>query len=397
MLATIIGGAFLVTPTSAAWAQGAGDRGVSAAGASGPGATSQGAGPGSVSGGASSSVPGSSTGSGAAAAPTRSAHPSAGGAAAGPAPSAAELVTAKKRYTEGEKKYKAGDSVGALADFRAANDIKPTPQAERYLGLCEDALGHFVAALDWYDRFLVHVPEKLSGQGDEIRRRETEIRAMPGKVHIESTPAGAAVAIDGKPQPTPAPLDVELPPGAHTIAFRAVGHLPLEKSIDVDFAATQAVSGELPVEPPPPPVTPPPVAAEPLPVAPPAPPAERRSKVPAYVTGALAIAAAGVGTVFGALALKDKSDFDKNPTTQTADDGDTHSLVADMSFGVAITFAVTSIVLFTTKDEASPTASSTARAPRTAAATPSRPAPVTWTPKPWVGSHGGGAGLLLRF
>ena len=73
--------------------------------------------------------------------------------------------------------------------------------------------------------------------------------------------------------------------------------------------------------------------------------------VPAFVTGGLAVAAAGVGTVFGIIALSNKSDFDKNPTTQTADDGDTHALIADMAFGVALTFGVTSAVLFLTKDE----------------------------------------------
>jgi hypothetical protein len=123
--------------------------------------------------------------------------------------------------------------------------------------------------------------------------------------------------------------------------------------------------------------------------------------VPAFVTGGLAIVAAGVGTVFGVMALNDKSNFDKNPTTSTADNGDTHALIADMSFGVALTFGVTSAVLLLTKDEAPPPAASGAPAAKTAQGDANRNArksgAVTVTPTPMVGPHSGGAGVLLRF
>jgi PEGA domain len=305
-----------------------------------------------------------------------------------------DLAAAKKHYADGERKFKAGDFTGALAEFQAANEIKSTPQAERYIGLCEDQLGHLQEAVSWYDKFLTHVPEKLVAQGDEIRKRDTEIRALPGKVHIESNPPGATVIIDAKAQPAPTPTDVDLPAGTHTIRFTAQGRLPTEKEIDVGFASTQSVTADLDVEPPPPAAPPPPPVATAPPPASPPPPAEAHSQVPALVTGGLAVVAAGVGTVFGILALNDKSDFDKNPTTKTADDGDTHALIADMAFGVALTFGVTSAVLFLTKDEqpASPPAAATA-----SHAGGKQKKVVTVTPTPWVGPHSGGAGLVLRF
>jgi len=312
----------------------------------------------------------------------------------------AELASAKRHYADGDKKYKAGDYAGAEADFKAANDIKAAPQTERYIGLCEDALGHFQVAVEWYDRFLAHVPEKMAQQGEEIRKRDGEIKALPGKVHVESNPPGATVKVDERPQVSPTPMDVELPPGPHTIRLTEPGRLPTEKQIDVAFASHQTVSANLDLEPPPPPPPPPPpapVAVAPPPPPPP-PPQEPRSKVPAYVTGGLAIVAAGVGTAFGIMALSDKSQFDKNPTTSTADNGDTHALICDMSFGVALTFGVTSAVLFLTRDE--PPAASSARpvtreARAEADAKRNRPRLV---PTPIVLPHsGGGAGLTLRF
>lgn len=275
------------------------------------------------------------------------------------APAVAGKGEAKKHFASGQDKYKKGDYAGALADFQAANDIKATPQAERYIGLCEDNLGHLQSAVGWYKKFLAHVPDKMVAQGDEIKKRVAEITALPGKVHVESNPAGAAVSVDGKPQPNPTPTDVELPPGAHTLKLAAEGRKPKEQPIDVAFASTQTVTADLEAAAAAPLAPPGPVAAAaPPPPAPPPPPREARSMMPAYVTGGLAVAAAGVGTVFGIIALGDKSTFDKNPTTQKADDGDTHALIADMAFGVALTFGVTSAVLFLTKDEAPAAAAS---------------------------------------
>jgi hypothetical protein len=310
----------------------------------------------------------------------------------------ADLTSAKRHYGEGEKKYKAGDYIAAEADFKAANDIKAAPQTERFIGLCEDRQGHLQTAVEWFDRFLAHVPDKMADQGTEISKREAEIKAIPGKVHVESNPPGASVTVDDRPQSAPTPMDVELPPGSHVIKLTEPGRLPTQKTVDVAFASKQAVSADLDEEPPPPP-PPPPVAAvpPPPPPAPPPPPPEPRSKVPAYVTGGLAIVAAGVGTAFGIMALSDKSDFDKNPTTQTADNGDTHALIADMSFGVALTFGVTSAVLFLTSDEppAATTPSASNHGNKTADA--KKPRGLKITPTPMVGPHSGGAGLTLRF
>jgi hypothetical protein len=318
-----------------------------------------------------------------------------------PAPPAskADLAAAKRHYGEGDKKFKAGDYAGAEAEFKGANDIKAAPQTERYIGLCEDRLGHLQVAVDWYDRFLAHVPEKMADQGEEIRKREGEIKAIPGKVHIESNPPGASVAVDDRPQSGMTPTDVDLAPGPHTVKLSAPGRLPTQKAIDVAFASRQTVSADLDLEPPPPPPPPAPVAAvpPPPPPGPPPPPPEPRSQLPAYVTGGLAIVAAGVGTVFGIMALSDKSDFDKNPTTQTADNGDTHALIADMSFGVALTFGVTSAVLFLTHDEAPATSSAKPMTTTAKAEADAKRNRITVTPTPVVGPHSSGAGFTVRF
>ena len=322
--------------------------------------------------------------------------PATGAASGGAASAKPNLAAAKKAYQAGEAKFKTGDYPGALVDFQTADGIKATPQAARYIGLCQDKLGHYTEAMVAYDRFLADVPAKLQAEGDEIKKREEEIKAMPGKVHVDSNPQGATVTVDGKPAPAPTPTDVDVPPGHHTLHFTMEGRVAQDKDVDVAFASKQDVMAELEAAPPPPPPPPPPVAATPPPppAPPPAPPPEPRSKVPAYVTGGLAIVSAGIGTVFGVMALKDKSDFDKSPTASTADDGENHALISDMAFGVAITLGVTSAVLFLTSDEppASTTAPSATNHVRSKSSAKTKPVLV-----PIITRDGGGAGALVRF
>ncbi len=321
-----------------------------------------------------------------AAAPKGPAAKPAAGAAAKPATN-----DAKTHYLAGEAKFKTADYAGALADFQAADAIKGTPQAARFIGLCQDKLGHYPEAIAAYDRFLGDVPPKLAKEGDEIKAREAEIKALPGKVHAESSPPGAVVQLDGKNvgNASGTPTDFDAAPGHHSLHFASEGRIPVDKDIDVGFASKQDVNVSLEAIPAPVAVVPVAPVPVPVPAAPPPPPPEPRSKLPAYVTGGLAIVAAGVGTAFGIVALGDKSDFDKNPSTSKADDGENHALIADMAFGVAITLGVTSAVLFLTKDEA-PAASASAK-------NGAKPYKIKITPSPIVTPHGGGAGALVRF
>ncbi|MBX3185612.1 MAG: PEGA domain-containing protein [Labilithrix sp.] len=321
---------------------------------------------------------------------------------AAPAQPAAKPADPKALLASGEKKLKANDFAGALTDFEASNAAKPTPEAERFIGLSQDKLGKFTEALAAYERFLANVPANMKAQGEEAKKRVEEIKAMPGKVQLETTPAGAAILVDAASDPNAAPLpqttptEIELKPGKHTIKLTVEGYEPLEKEIDVAGGSKADLKLELTKKPePPPPPPPPPVVAEPpapAPTPPPPPPVEPRSKVPAYVTGAVAILAAGVGTGFGIKALSQSSDFDKNPTTKKADDGENNALVADMMFGIAITFGVTSAVLFLSSD--APQSAKKSAPPTVAKKAPPK---VTITPAPYVSPTGGGAGAVVRF
>ncbi len=303
------------------------------------------------------------------------------------------LKEAKAHYESGLKKFNGGDFAGALDDFKAADAIKSTPQSQRYIGLCEDKLGHYAEAVAAYERFLAAVPAKMKKEGEELTKRVAEIKAMPAKLHVETTPPGATITADGK-QMAVTPADIELTPGKHILRLELAGYLPIDKDVDVAYGAKEDVKNELQAKPaeatPPAPVatTPPPTTPAPA-EPPPAEEPQHRSKVPAFITGGIAVAALGVGIGFGIAALGKKSDFDSNPQEGTAEDGENFALVADMAFGVAITLGVTSAVLFFTKDDEPAKAANTH--------TPRKVAPLRIIPTPFITPHGGGAGAVMRF
>lgn len=293
---------------------------------------------------------------------------------------------AKALVASAQAKRAAGDFEGALADYQAADAVAASPVTIEGIAFCHDKLGQFDDALTWYAGFLASVPPSLQAEADAAKARVDTIKAMPGHLHLESSPSNAVVSIDGKEQPTHTPIDTDLLPGKHTLHVVAEGHEAVDKDVEVASRSKQNLVLELPVTPPPPP--PPVVAVAP----PPPPPPPPRSALPAYITGGLAIVAAGVGTGFGIAAISDKSNFNKNPTTATANSGENNALVSDMGFGIAITLGVTSVVLFTTRQE--PAASAPAATPVAPAKTS---ALSSFTAAPFVTAHGGGAGALLSF
>ena len=106
------------------------------------------------------------------------------------------------------------------------------------------------------------------------------------------------------------------------------------------------------------------------------------SVIPAVVTLSLAGTGAIVGTVFGVLALSSKSSFDETPTQDLFDETERNALIADMSFGVALTFGVTGLVLLLTSG-------SSEEEPK--------PAATGFQLTPFAGPSGGGAVGTFKF
>ena len=316
------------------------------------------------------------------------AKPAATATAKPAAPATAKGKTALRRA---QALQKAGDNDAALEQYKGALAEKETPEGLLGMAQTQDALKDYRGAVASYEKFLAAVPKNLVKEGETAKARSAELQKMPATIKIASTPEGAAIAVDEKLQEAKAPTSIEVPAGHHVVKVTLKGYDPFTQEVDAAFASTVEVTAalkETPVAAPPP--------AAPAPVtkleAPPSPVASR-SKVPAFITGGIAVAALGVGTGFGIRALSKKSDFNDSPTEGTANSGENSALIADMAFGVALTFGITSAVLFLAKDE--PRATAQTNGPGSGA----KKQASTWklTPTPYFNQHGGGAGAMVSF
>jgi hypothetical protein len=116
-------------------------------------------------------------------------------------PAAAAPVTTtdvEKLIKRGNELRSAGKDQEALPLYQKAYEISQTPRTAAQLGLCEFALGYWLAADG-------HLSESLASRGEWIdRNRGTiegsvrEVRKHLGEVIVTGSPVGAAVSINGR-------------------------------------------------------------------------------------------------------------------------------------------------------------------------------------------------------
>jgi hypothetical protein len=290
---------------------------------------------------------------------------------------------ARAAYTAGQDAYTAGRFAAAEEHFALADSLLPAVQAKYWRAMSLDQLGNVPAALAAFEQVLAS-PEKAQLGADRLATAEARRRALavtPAELVITTVPPGARVNVSGVDLSSPTPLSLRLAPGRHVVRVVLDGYEPQQVELNVTagekltptLTLVKAATGTAGV------------AAIPALGADAAPAVAERSRVPGYVTLAIAGASAVVGTIFGIQALQDKSDFDENPTTAKADDVERNALIADMAFGVTLTLGITGIVLLVAEDPvpASPQVGSLA--------------PQRLRVTPYVAPTGAGAAATLTF
>ena len=300
-------------------------------------------------------------------------------------PDAKTQEEAVAAYNAGNEKFKANKFDEALPLLQKADQLVPGSMPKYKIAVSLDKLGRKGEAVKAYQAFLDSKPpakmaDKVKESEERIQALNKEIAAAPSGVTLQVTPPdapGLKVMVDGAPA---AGMDLQLPAGMHTVSVTADGYQPFEQTVTVKagekmpLAVTlQPAVGAMPV---PEPVSPVPVEPEPEPES------EGNSDIPAYVTLGIAGAGAILGTVFGVKALQSKGDFNDMPTVDAADDAERSALIADMSFGVTLTFGITGIVLLFSGGDDEPEA-------ETASAKP--------VVVPYAGTTGGGMSATWSF
>lgn len=299
-----------------------------------------------------------------------------------------EREQARAAYARGQELYQAGSYAEAEAAFNEAYRIIPNPVVLLGVAEARERGGNLPGAVEILERYLTERPD--APDREQIDGRIERMRATPATIVVQSTPAGATVALDGQPTGRTTPAELEVPPGSHVVSV-ALGEQTRADSVDAVYGGRHELT--LDVTPPAPEPVPELGDRDPLPEPEPEPVVEDDGGeggpgTAVWVSAGIAGAALVSGTVLGFLSLSEQSDFDEMPTESAADRGERLALFADLSFGIAAAAAITGVVLYVTgtgaTEEETAVDARGRRAPSVAVA-------------PAVGPNGGGVAARVEF
>lgn len=240
---------------------------------------------------------------------------------------------AREAYERGRAAFTAGNFQEALTAFQEAYAAKPHPTVLVSVAECQERLEQWPATVATLEQYLRDSPEARDREAMEAKI--AAIRARPAVLNVTSEPPGAKIFLDGTDTGKATPSELEVSPGDHTVKLTLEGHVDAEEQVTVSFGERRDMPLTLDTP-------------EPDDTTPATPPEERVSEgTPAALYVGIGLTGIGVvaGTVFGIMALSEKSDFDDNPSADIADRGDRFALIADISFGVAVAAGIASAVM----------------------------------------------------
>jgi hypothetical protein len=199
---------------------------------------------------------------------------------------------ASRHFQRGVDLYSEGDIRGALVEFKRAYSLLPRAPVLYNIGQAEYQLQEYAPALRTLERFLADTGPNAAHRA-EVQQTVEVLRGRVGHLALSSDRAGCEVTIDDQPAgTTPLADPVLVSIGRRKVALACAGSPRVTR--DVEVAAGETARLDLKVG-----SSPAAAAADPTlaaPGAPPPRPAARRGTVAWIVTGALAVATAGVYT-----------------------------------------------------------------------------------------------------
>jgi tetratricopeptide (TPR) repeat protein len=262
-------------------------------------------------------------------------------------PSTDPAAAARAAYRKGADLYKDGKYREAIAQFEAADRLKPSPALQFNIGQSWEKLGDPAAALAAFARYLRADPGAPNRESVQRSVKALESRlAVTGRqmIHVTTDPPGADLSVDGAAAGK-APLDAAYPPGAHALAAEAPGRRTATR--EVVLFPLQSLEVNLVLEPGPAPAAAPVLAAKPPAPPPgatvpePAPqPVERKSWLGPIIAGGLGVVAAGAGIVMGLQARSAQNELlaggnDRAQADALASKATSSATTANVLYGVA--------------------------------------------------------------
>jgi len=152
-------------------------------------------------------------------------------------------AAAREAYAEGQALFREGKHAEAEEAFMRAYAFVPNPVVLLGVAHARRGQGNMQGAVEALERYL----EERTDAPDaaEVQTEIEELKAMPATVAVVSTPAGAAIVIDGEDTGEVTPAEIEVPGGSHVIALALEGYEPAEQRVEAPFGGRAETSTEL--------------------------------------------------------------------------------------------------------------------------------------------------------
>jgi hypothetical protein len=276
-----------------------------------------------------------------------------------PGSSPQRTTEAGGHFDRGATLYMEGDYAAALIEFKRAYEASPTWQVLFNIGQCYFQLHDYANALVTLRRFETEGKGRIGAEDQATLDAELpDLASRVAKITISSNLVGASISVDEKLiGVTPLHDPVLVSVGLRKITATREGRAPVQQQLAVGAGDSLVVRLDFePVDVPREPPRAPSVGLTDRPAA------QSPNHFPAYVSFLLGAGGVTVGTIFGSLAIGDKSSLDRVCTSggacPTSADNTIQALARDgtistVGFGVGLA-AFTAGVVFWLAARSSP-------------------------------------------
>jgi hypothetical protein len=173
----------------------------------------------------------------------------------GPSPAVPDEVqtdalrtAARTKLVEGDGLLKLGAYQDALAVFKEAFALFPSPKIHYNFGLALKGMGRNAEALEAFDRFVAEANDAPPDARARALASRDELLGRVGSVRVTTDVTGASILIDGREiGRTPHSNDIRLDPGPHMLTVdRGGGLLPFTQRLEVRAGAVLPVVARFP-------------------------------------------------------------------------------------------------------------------------------------------------------
>jgi tetratricopeptide repeat protein/PEGA domain-containing protein len=274
----------------------------------------------------------------------------AGNAAAQGRPSAPRAADASAHFERGTTFYTEGDYGAALIEFKRAYEASPHWQVLFNIGQCYFQLRDYANALLTLQRFANEGADRIAREDrTTIDTELPDLATRVAKVSIASNLDGAVVSLDDQVVgTTPIREPILVSAGSRKLTATHEGRAPVEQRIGVGGGDTMTLRLDFQPAAPAPPTRSDAAAAHRATTRSP-------SYLPVYVSAAVAAGGLATGSVFGIIAMGNKSNLDRECTagacpTSAQRDIDTlnrNATISSVAFGVGAAGLVAGILFWT--------------------------------------------------